>query len=81
MKDIVIKGFVIKRELWILLGSVILAFLLNVYSILKFNTNWSELYSTIHITLLFGFVIYAVVGLLRLIFRGIVGIISISRKK
>jgi uncharacterized membrane protein len=81
MKDIVIKGSFIKRELWILLGSITLALLLNVYSIARFDTDWSELYSTIHVTLLFGLVIYAVVALIRLLVMGIIALVSLSKKK
>ncbi len=81
MKDVVIKGLVIKRELWFLLGSIILALLLNVYSIVKFNTEWSELYTTFHITLLFGLVIYLIIGLIRLIVRGVRSLISLKKEK
>lgn len=81
MKDVVIKGLIIKRELWILLGSVILALLLNVYSIAKFNTEWSELYTTFHITLLFGLVIYLIIGIIRLIIRGVSSLIALRKNK
>lgn len=80
MRDLVIKAPVIKRELWVLLASVILAFLLNIYSIVAFNTEWSELYTQLHVTLLFGIGIYIIIGLIRLIIAGIISLTN-TRKK
>ena len=55
--------------------SFTIAFLMNVYSIVTYNTLWSELYSQLHIVLLISFVLYALIGIIRLIIFGIVRLI------
>lgn len=80
MKDITIKGKIIKQELMFLLISMAIGLLLNVYSIIKYHTEWKELYTTIHVTLLFGLVIYAVILLIRLIIKGIAAVFSLAKK-
>jgi hypothetical protein len=67
MRDIVIPSKVIKRELIVLLISLISAFLLNIYSIIKYETSWNEIYNQIHVVLGVAFLIYVLVFLFRLI--------------
>jgi hypothetical protein len=67
MRDIVIPSRVIKRELIILLVSLVSAFLLNIYSIIKYGTSWKELYNQIHVVLGVALLIYVLVLLFRLI--------------
>ncbi|GET28150.1 hypothetical protein [Prolixibacter sp. SD074] len=55
--------------------SFIIAFLMNVYSIVRYDTSWSELYSQLHIVLLISFVLYALIGIIRLVISGIVRLI------
>ncbi|GET23359.1 hypothetical protein CLV93_103233 [Prolixibacter denitrificans] len=57
--------------------SFIVAFLMNVYGIVRYNTSWSELYSQLHIVLLISFVLYAFIGIIRL---SIFGILKVFRK-
>ena len=66
MKDITIKASTIKKELWILLLSILAAFGLNIYAIIHYQTEWSELISKIQTVILLGFIIYVIL----LIFRG-----------
>ena len=65
MKDIIISGRRIARELWICAGCVLAALGVNVYAIIRFHTEWKELITTLHITLAVAAVFYAVLALLR----------------
>lgn len=65
MKDINIKAKTIKKELWIFLVSILIAFGMNIYAIIKYNTEWSELISKIHIVILLGLIIYFILLILR----------------
>jgi hypothetical protein len=67
MRDIVVPSRVVKRELIILLVSLVSAFLLNVYSIVKYGTSWKEIYNQIHVVLGVALLIYVLVFLFRLI--------------
>ena len=80
MKDLTIKGKVIKQELMFLLISLVLGFVLNIYSIIKYNTEWKELITTFHVTLLFSLVIYVVIGVIRLIIKGVMAVFSLAKK-
>lgn len=67
MKDITIKGRRIKRELAVLLVSFIVANLLNVLAIIRYDAKWTELVSTLHITIALSIVLYLVAGVFRLL--------------
>jgi hypothetical protein len=71
MKDLVIKGSVLKRELRIFLGCLCFAVILNIYSIIKYKTDWSELIGQLHIVILLSIFIYIVVFLILLAVKGI----------
>lgn len=71
MKDITIKVSSIVKELKIWMFLVILAFLTNVYAITKFEGQWLELYSQLHIILILSVFYYVVVLLLRGILFGV----------
>jgi len=70
MKDIIIPGRRIARELLILVGCIAIALVVNIYAILKYKTEWKELATTLHITIALGVVIYIVLGFLRLVLAG-----------
>lgn len=70
MKDIVIPGRRITRELMILIGCIAIALVVNIYAILKYKTEWKEVVTTLHITIALGVVIYVVLGILRLVVSG-----------
>lgn len=76
MRDIVIPSRVVKRELIILLASLVAAFILNVYSIIKYGTSWKELYSQVHVVLGVAVIIYVLVLLFRLIISPIFRLFS-----
>lgn len=65
MKDIVISGQRITRELLIFGGCFLVALAVNIYSIIQFNTEWKELITTLHITLAVAFVFFVFVALVR----------------
>lgn len=69
MKDIIIKGNQIKKEIIIWLVCFFSAVLLNVYAIVIYDTGWVELLSQLHIVLLVSCVIYFFVGIIRIAFN------------
>lgn len=69
MKDNIIKSKQIRTELYLLAGSVGFAFLLNVYSIVRYKTPWTELYSQLGWVLLIGFFIYLIILLIRVLVK------------
>jgi len=77
MKDTVITAKRKKTEIIFLLASFILAFILNIYAISTYDTLWSEIFTTFHITLLLTLVIYFLILIVRLI---ILGVMTISQK-
>jgi hypothetical protein len=76
MKDIVITGAVIRRELWWLLAAFILANLMNAYAIVVYDTEWKELFSTLGYVVALSIVLYVFIALLRLAVRGVRGLMS-----
>lgn len=76
MKDIVITAKTIKRELIILAVCLVSAVILNIYSIIRYETAWRELYSQLHVVLAVAVVIYVLVLLFRLIFSSIFRLFS-----
>ena len=57
MKDIHISGSRIKSELIVLAISFLTANVLNIYSIAKFKTRWSELIGQLHVVVIVTLVI------------------------
>jgi len=80
MKDLVIKGDSIRREIKVLIVCVLVAFILNVISIIVYDTQWLELVTTLHYTVLLGIAIYAALGILRLLIWAIKKIFSRRRQ-
>ena len=77
MKDIVITGKMIRREIYILLGCFVAAFLVNVGAIIAYDRPWVELVSQI------GFVFFITGGIyvLLAVFRLIVWLVAKIFKK
>lgn len=71
MKDIVITGAKVRRELWWLLAAFVLANMLNIYSIIAYGTEWKELATALGYVIAFSLVLYAVIGLIRLLVSGV----------
>ena len=69
MKDIIIKGSVLKKEIIIFSICFILANLLNIYAIASRHTRWIELLTMLHIVLAFTFILYGIYFLFRKLFR------------
>ncbi|TVQ16122.1 MAG: hypothetical protein EA361_04605 [Bacteroidetes bacterium] len=76
MKDIIIKGNHITRELKVLLYCYILANLVNVYAIVKYNTDWIELITWQRFIILITVIFYIVTVILRLVIFGARKLIS-----
>lgn len=71
MKDVLISGRRIAREIWIFLGCFVLAFAINIYAIHEYNTQWKELWTTLPITLAVAVALYVLFTILRLILGGV----------
>jgi len=77
MKDILIKGIAIRRELFFWLFSFAASILINIYSIIKYNTRWIELLTQLHVVLALSILIY----LILLACRGVYKVFFRSAKK
>lgn len=71
MKDVLISGRRVAQEFGIFFACFVLALGLNVYSIIKYKTEWKELLTTLHITLALAIVIYVLLGILRFLICGV----------
>ena len=71
MKDITITASRIRKELIILIICFVAAFGLNIYSIAKFETDWSEILGQLHVVLGITIIIYLVVAFIRFIYSGL----------
>lgn len=71
MKDIIITSKIIKREIYVWLCALIAAQLMNVYAIVKFETQWRELYSQLGYILMLSIVLYLLIALLRFVLNSI----------
>ena len=67
MKDIQIKGKILKREIIILLVLFSVAFALNIFSIANYNTSWNELYKELYVVIILTFVLYVLLWPVRLL--------------
>ncbi len=67
MKDIIITSKIIKREIYVWLCALIAAQLMNVYAIVKYNTQWRELYSQLGYILMLSIVLYLLIAMIRLL--------------
>jgi hypothetical protein len=78
MKDIQISGKKIKIELIILLIIIIISYLLNVFSIFFYKTQWTELFSSFFYVLAFAIAVYLLLIPIRIL---ILMLISLFIKK
>lgn len=65
MKDIVISAQKVKRELYILLGCFIFAFLLNITAIIIYKTSWIEIFTQIGYVIVIAVGLYLFIALIR----------------
>jgi len=68
MKDIIISGRQIAREVAIFAACIVAALCINAYAIIRFKTEWKELFTTFHITLAIALILFVLFAL----FRGVV---------
>ena len=68
MKDvnITITGRGVKLEITIFAVCLLLALLVNLYAIVRFDSPWSEVVTSLHYVLGLGLLAYLVIGLPRL---------------
>lgn len=71
MKNIVITPGRIRKELLFFLLSFIIAFGMNIYAIINYDTEWKEIVTAIPQLILLSFVLYFLIMILRLLYRGI----------
>ncbi len=76
MNDIILRGAAIKRELTILLISFVVAFGVNVYAVIAYETQWVELLTSMGFVLILTLIFYLVAGLVRLLIKGIIAIVK-----
>ncbi len=72
MKDLVIKGKWIRRELIILAVLFLASVITNIIGIVKHDTNWIEMLSQIHVVLILTMVLYILLWLVRLIIYAVI---------
>ncbi len=80
MKDIV---FTVKRqrtELIVFGVCLLVSFLINVYAIVTFNTEWKELYTQLLWVLAIAVFLYAVSVGIRLIYTGVRSVLKSNKK-
>lgn len=74
MKDLVISGKRIKTEIWVFVACVVAMELLNIYSIIRYRGEWTEVIMSIGYVVTASVIVYLLIGVLRLIVAGIMTI-------
>ena len=74
MKDLVISGKRIKTEIWVFVACVVAMELLNIYSIIRYRGEWTEVIMSIGYVVTASVIIYLLIGVLWLIVAGIMKI-------
>ena len=67
MKDIVISGKALKRELWVLVGCLAAAFCLNVFAVVHYARPAVELVTQIGFTVVAALILYVLCCLVRIV--------------
>ncbi len=80
MKDWVITGRHVRRELWVLLGCLLAACLVNVYAIVRYARPVSELWTQIGYVVVLALVVYLLLALLRLLAAGVLALVRKIRR-
>lgn len=74
MKDLVISGKRIKTELWVFVACLVAMELLNIYSIIRYRGEWTEVIMSIGYVVTASVIVYLLLGVIRLIVAGILKI-------
>ena len=80
MNDTIIKAESKKRELIVLAVCFGIAFILNIISIMVYNTQWYEIFTMLHVVLAIALIFYIVSGIVRVLIIIIMQIISKKNK-
>lgn len=65
MKDLVITSKRLKKEIYVLSTCFILAFLINISSIVTFRTPWYEMFTQLGYVVVITFILYLLVAIIR----------------
>ena len=65
MNDTIITGRTKRREILLACGCFLVAFLINVYSIIRYRTEWTEIFTQIGYVTIIATSIYAVTWVIR----------------
>ncbi len=65
MKDLVITSKRLKKEIYVLSTCFILAFLINISSIVTFRTPWYEMFTQLGYVAVITFILYLLVAIIR----------------
>ncbi len=76
MKDFTIKGKDISRELRIFIGCIVAMELLNIYAIISYDGKWIEVLKSLGFVFVSAFVLYLIIGIIRLIIKGVLTLIK-----
>ena len=71
MKDITLKGTVVKRELTIFLITFFIATGINIYSIITYDTPWGELYTSMGFVVILALIFYLLLAVIRMVATGV----------
>lgn len=71
MKDIVLSAKRQKKEIKIFCYCVVLAYIMNIISIIVYDTNWSELWTQLLCVLILSCIFYSISIVFRLLSFGI----------
>lgn len=67
MKDLVITSKRLKKEIYVLSTCFILAFLINISSIVTFRTPWYEMFTQIGYVAVITFILYLFIAMIRVV--------------
>lgn len=65
MKDLVITSNRLKKEIYVLSTCFIMAFLINIFSIVTFKTPWYEMFTQLGYVVVITFILYLLVAMAR----------------
>lgn len=68
MKDIVVSGKAIRRELIVALSCFILAFCINVGAVIAYSKPWVEIFSQIGYVIVIAVVFYCILLVFRIVY-------------
>jgi len=68
MKDIIISGKVIGRELAVMSGCLVLAVGINVFAVLFYGRPWTEIFTQIGYVVVVAVVLYCIAAVLRILY-------------